>query len=53
MQQTRKNNVVVIGEWNAVLGEGTDDAEIRNFCLGTRFERGKKLAEISRRKICL
>jgi len=48
--QKVKNNVVVMGHWNAVLGEERNGTEIGKFGLGTRHERGRKLVEFCRQR---
>ena len=45
-----KNNVIIMGDWNSVVGEGQDGGEVGQFGLGRRNERGEKLVEFYRRK---
>lgn len=50
MNQLKGNdNLVVMGDWNAVVGEGQEGAEVGQFGLGTRNDRGEKLVEFCRR----
>src|ERR1043165_7041376 len=43
---------VIMGHWNAVVGEGRDQDEIGEFGLGRRNERGERLVEFcSQRKL--
>jgi endonuclease/exonuclease/phosphatase family metal-dependent hydrolase len=42
--------LVVMGDFNAVVGEGRDEQEIGSFGLGKRNERGQALLEFCRRK---
>ena len=42
--------VVVMGDFNAVVGEGRDESVVGKFGLGTRNERGNMLVEFCKRK---
>ena len=42
--------LIVMGDWNAVVGEGRDDKEVGSFELGNRNGRGQMLLEFCRRK---
>jgi len=42
--------VVVMGDWNAVVGEGEQEGIIGKFGLGSRNERGEKLTEFCKRQ---
>jgi endonuclease/exonuclease/phosphatase family metal-dependent hydrolase len=42
--------IVVMGDWNAILGEGKDGNEIGEYGLGNRNSRGDMLKEFCRRK---
>ena len=49
-EQSGKDNVVILGDWNAVVGEGQDEKEVGKFGLGKRNDRGEKLVEFCRQK---
>ena len=38
-------NLIVMGDWNCIIGEGQDEKEVGAFGLGTRNERGERLVE--------
>ena len=40
-----KEYLILMGDWNAVVGEGQDGAEVGQFGLGKRNERGEKLID--------
>src|SRR3981081_4163613 len=42
-------NVVVMGDWNAVVGEGGDGKKLGNFSLGKRNDRGQLMLDFCRR----
>ena len=42
-------NVVIMGDWNAVVGEGGDGKEVGMYGLGQRNDRGDKLVEFCKR----
>ena len=44
-----KKNLIVMGDWNAVVGEGRDGYEVGGHGLGTRNDRGEKAVEFCRR----
>jgi exonuclease III len=48
-KQKGKEYLVVMGDWNAVVGEGRDGLEVGNFGLGKKNERGERLIEFCRR----
>jgi endonuclease/exonuclease/phosphatase family metal-dependent hydrolase len=51
MGQVKGNEcLVVMGDWNAIVGEGREGTEVGQFGLGTRNERGEKLVEFCRRR---
>ena len=45
-----KDYLVVMGDWNAVVGEGRDEKEVGSFGLGKRNDRGEMMVEFCRRK---
>ena len=47
--QKGSDHVVIMGDWNAVVGEGRDELVIGKFGLGTRNERGDKLVDFCKR----
>ncbi len=44
------NYLVVMGDWNAVVGEGQEEKTVGMYGLGNRNERGNKLVEFCRRR---
>jgi len=44
-KQKGTDYVIVMGDWNAVVGEGREGNEVGQFGLGTRNERGERLIE--------
>ena len=46
----RRGNLIVMGDWNSVIGEGRDGNEVGNFGLGRRNDRGNKLVDFCRRQ---
>ena len=46
--QKGNDNIVIMGDWNAVVGEGKDGREVGEFGLGNRNERGERLVEFSK-----
>lgn len=47
-KESRNACVLVMGDWNAVVGEGKDGMEVGNFGLGVRNERGQRMVEFCR-----
>jgi len=43
-----KENLIIMGDWNAIVGESTDSREVGKYGLGTRNERGDRLVEFCR-----
>jgi len=43
------DQVVIIGDWNAVVGKGRDNLEVGEFGLGKRNERGQTLVDFCKR----
>ena len=48
-KENGKDYVVIMGDWNAVVGEGREGKEIGEYGLGTRNDRGEKLVEFCKR----
>lgn len=49
-KQKGTDNVIILGDWNAVVGEGRVEKEVGSFGLGNRNERGEKLIEFCKRR---
>lgn len=43
------DQVIIMGDWNAVVGEGREDGEVGEFGLGVRNERGQMLVDFCKR----
>jgi exonuclease III len=48
-KQKGSDNIVMMGDWNAVVGEGREGMEVGEFGLGNRNDRGEKLVEFCQR----
>src|SRR5580658_10458105 len=48
-EQKGSDHVVVMGDWNAIVGEGRDELVIGKFGLGVRNERGERMIEFCKR----
>jgi len=47
LQETRGDDyVTILGDWNAVVGEGKDELNVGSYELGTRNERGQLLVDL-------
>ena len=44
-QEKATDDVILMGDWNAVVGEGREDGVVGDFGLGTRNERRQKLVD--------
>ena len=42
-EEKGKTNIVIMGDWNAIVGEGKEGKTVGVFGLGTRNQRGEKL----------
>ena len=49
-KQKGTDSVVIMGDWNAVIGEGREGTTVGRFGLGKRNERGEKLVEFCKRR---
>jgi len=47
-RQKGSDNVIIMGDWNAVVGEGRDENEVGLYGLGQRNDRWDKLVEFCR-----
>ena len=48
-EQKGSDYVVIIGDWNTIVGEGRDELLVGNFGLGKRNERGELLVDFCKR----
>ena len=44
------DNLVIMGDWNAVIGEGKDGKEVGKYGLGNRNERGVRFIELCKQR---
>jgi hypothetical protein len=44
----REYILIIMGDWNAIVGEGAEDQEVGAFGLGTRNERGHRFVDFCR-----
>ena len=44
------DNLIVMGDWNCIIGEGKDENEVGAFGPGARNERGERLVEFCRER---
>ena len=49
-EEKGSDNLVVMGDWNSVIGEGQDGKEVGAFGLGTRNERGERLVDFCQQR---
>jgi len=49
-ETTGKDHTVIMGDWNAVAGEGKEDKCIDHYGLEWRNDRGEKLVEFCKRR---
>ena len=49
-KQKGTDHVVIMGDWNAVVGEGREEPIVGCFGLGTRNESGQRLVDMCKRK---
>src|SRR5580698_3108104 len=48
--QKGNDYLVIMGDWNAVVGEGREENEVGQYGLGKRNERGERLIEFCKQK---
>ena len=48
--EKRNDNIIIIEDWNAVVGEGKDGNEVASYGLGSRNDRGEKMVEFFKRR---
>ncbi len=49
-EEKGSDHVVIMGDFNAVVGEGREDKEVGSYGLGIRNDRGDKLVEFCKRR---
>ena len=49
-KQTGSDNMIIMGDFNAVVGEGREDSMVGKYGLGSRNEREERLVKFCKRK---
>ena len=49
-EEEARDNVVIMGYWNAIVGEGRDDIVVGEYGMGRRNKRGDKLVEFCKQR---
>ena len=51
MENVKKNDkLIILGDWNAVVGEGQEGDAVRKYGLGVRSNRGQRLIDCCKEK---